>query len=303
MKIGIVGLGSIGSRHAANAAKLGHEVIVYDPQGQCDVKFERDIYDKADAVVIATPTYCHEAGLRACIERGKHALIEKPISTSLGRLPALLDRAREKDLVVMMGNNLRFHPSVKKAKEWLGERRIGQVLWAHFTCAQANSKALYLSDGVILNSGAHEVDLALFLCGTGRVAAASARLTRSDEDLGGDDIADFVIEHASGVRSSFHLDFVTPIATRDFRIVGDDGSLFCDLRERNLIVREIDGILPDVSYMTQYIGLGSWDTDYLDEMSAFIARIEGLITPPGADGFDGLEALRVLLDVRKKVGL
>jgi len=36
---------------------------------------------------------------------------------------------------------------------------------------------------------------------------------------GRDDIADFVIQHVTGIRSSFHLDFVTPIAFRDFRII------------------------------------------------------------------------------------
>src|SRR5882672_11598838 len=211
--------------------------------------------------------------------------------------------ARQKDLVVMMGNSLRFHPCVQKTKEWLDFPYIGRPIWAHFTCAQKSTKPLYLSDGIILNTGSHEVDLALYLFGPGRVTTSSARLTRNDEDLGGDDIADFVIEHAKGVRSSFHLDFVTPIAVRDFRIIGDDGSLFCDLRERNLIKREPDMTLPDVSYMTQYIGRGSWDDDYIAEMMTFIARVEGIHIAPGADGFDGLETLNLLLDVRKKAGL
>ena len=68
MKIGILGYGSIGRRHADNAKKLGHEVIVYDPMLQHnDVKFEREVYDQAVAVVIATPSTLHEAGLRACV--------------------------------------------------------------------------------------------------------------------------------------------------------------------------------------------------------------------------------------------
>jgi len=226
MKVGIVGHGSIGQRHAANARKLGLQVLIYDPANQRDVRFERDIYDTCGAVVIATPSYCHEAGLRACVERGKHVLIEKPISTSLGQLETLLSLARQKDLVVMMGNNLRFHPCVQKTKEWLDFPYIGSPIWAHFTCAQKSTKPLYLSDGIILNTGSHEVDLALYLFGPGRVTTSSARLTRNDEDLGGDDIADFVIEHAKGVRSSFHLDFVSPIAVRDFRIIGTDGSLY-----------------------------------------------------------------------------
>src|SRR6266404_6691966 len=105
MKVGCVGYGSIGKRHADNAQVLGHEVVVYDPQVRRDVKFERMIYEQCDAIVVATPSPYHEGPLRAAIERGKHVLIEKPISTSIGMLPQLLDIAARKNLVVMMGKD------------------------------------------------------------------------------------------------------------------------------------------------------------------------------------------------------
>src|SRR5882672_10083342 len=102
MKFGVVGHGSIGSRHAANLRTLGHNPLIYDPQGPRDVKLERFLYEQCDAVVIATPSPYHEACIRACVERGCHMLIEKPISTSLGLVPMLLDVAEKKKLVVMM---------------------------------------------------------------------------------------------------------------------------------------------------------------------------------------------------------
>lgn len=302
MKIGVVGYGSIGKRHADNAERLGHEVMVYDPIGRRDFKFERNVYEWAQAVVIATPSYCHEAGLRAAVAHGKHVLIEKPISTSLGQLQELLDRAEAHHLIVMMGNNLRFHPCVKKAKGWLDGGMIGEPLWAQFVCGQESTKPLYLSDGVILNTGSHEVDVALHLLGLGTASIASARLTRSAEDVGGDDIADFIVEHANGCRSNFHVDFVTSVPARYFRIVGTDGVIYCDLIARFLCRRQMHPTLPDVQHVDNFSGPGSWDTDYLEEMSTFIASIEtGHLV--GASGHQGLHALELLLDVRKKAGL
>ena len=286
MKIGIVGYGSIGKRHAENAAALGHDVIVYDPIGRMDVKFEREIYEQADAVVIATPSPFHESGIRASVERGKHVLIEKPISIAIGHIPALLSSAKDKGLVMMMGNNLRFHPCVQQAKIWITQKEIGDPVWANFICAAETTKKTYRGDGVILNTGSHEVDLALYLLGPAKVVHASAKYV-DDQDV----LADFVLQHQSGARSSFHIDFETPNEVREFWIAG----------EKNIGV-SLPGRGISLSGMPLKQAPGSYDDDYRNEMAAFIERIEGRFAP-GASAEDGLATLKVLLDVRKKAGL
>jgi predicted dehydrogenase len=285
MKIGVVGYGSIGQRHAANIRWLGHECIVYDPLLQHnDVKFEREIYDQADAVVIATPSNCHEAGLRACIERGKHVLVEKPISVGLGQLETLLKVADEKKLIVMMGNNLRFHPCVKDIKR----SEISWSLWANFICSTTTDKPGYLSDGVTLCTGSHEVDLALHLLGPAQVLTAT----------GDEKMMDFVLQHDSGARSSFHLDFVTGREVRQFWIGYERKCISVDLPARSIQTHFIDGDIAAWRYP------GSYDDDYVREMRDFTRRIEGLSTLyDGATGRNGLAVLKVLLDVRKMAGL
>lgn len=295
MKIGVVGYGSIGQRHAANIEKLGHSAVVYDPASRRDVKLERMIYDSdVQGVVIATPSPYHEGPLRACIERRKHALVEKPISTVLGALPELLRVADENKLVIMMGNNLRFHACVREARAWLAAGYIGKPIWAQFTCATLTEKPLYRSDGVTLNTGSHEVDMAMHLLGPATVLVASAR-----HDGTTDDISDFVLDHGNGVRSSFHLDFVTDQEIREFRITGEDGNIFCHLPLRFMVRRQANPKLPSVNHTDTFFAPGSYAEDYLDEMRAFIDAIEGkeLI---GATGQDGLGTLQVLLDIRRK---
>jgi predicted dehydrogenase len=288
MKLGVVGHGSIGSRHAANASALGHDVLVYDPASRRDVQFERNIYDSdVHAVVIATPSPFHEGPLRACIERGKHVLVEKPLSTSLGLLPDLLRIADDKELVVMVGCNMRFHTCVQMAKRWIADGSIGRPLWANFICATQSAKAPYLSDGVILNTGSHEVDLALHLLGPAHVISAT---TRAGEY--GDELSNFTLEHDSGAISSFVLNFVTPNEIREFWIAGEDDNIGVDLPSRHITCKRLGSS----------IGPGDYDLDYVNEMRAFVDRIEGKITP-GASGHDGLATLRVLLDVRKMAGL
>jgi UDP-N-acetylglucosamine 3-dehydrogenase len=298
MKVGIVGYGSIGKRHADNAQVLGHEIVVYDPLVRRDVKFERMIYEQCDVVVVATPSPAHEGPLRAAIEHRRHVLMEKPISTSVGMLPILLGDATEKNLVVMMGNNLRFHPCVQQAKEWIDDGKIGTPVWAHFICGQESTKPLYLSDGVILNTGAHEVDMALHLLGPAKVAYANSctklRAGTADSDVNvffTEDIADFMLVHDNGCRSTFHLDFITPNQIREAWVVGSEEKIGIELRNRTCSLGGEARARP-----------GNFDGDYFSEMTAFFDRIKGETTP-GATGWDGLATLRVLLDVRKMAGL
>jgi predicted dehydrogenase len=292
MKIGVVGMGSIGQRHAENARKLGHQVVSYDPAGASDYRFERLLYDdkSVDAVVVATPSLFHQGPLRAAIERGKHILIEKPISTSEGALPELLKAAASKGLVVMMGNNLRFHPCVQRAKLFVDSGSLGEPHWANFICATEWTSTA-VRDGVILNTGSHEVDIALHLFGPAIVLTATTS---------GDVSADFVLRHDSGVRSTFHLDINTPNRVRQFWVSGAEANAWIDL-DHHWIRRHLPGVpFQHWEYVATYA------SGYEAEMETFIARIqdqEGAKGLPGATGEEGLECLRLLLDIRKKAGL
>lgn len=292
MKVGIVGYGSIGQKHARNLRKLGHEIAFYDPvDGGSAYKLERHIYDdKAiDAIVVSTPSMYHEGPLRAAIERGKHVLIEKPISTSVGMLPTLLDAAKEKKLVVMMGNNLRFHPCVRAAK-W----QVSHISprWANFICGTEPSPTA-ARDGVILNSGAHEVDIAVYLFGPAHVLTATAMRSGLTEEM-----ADFVLEHANGVRSSFHFDLWSKRRLRRFDMVGEEKAIHVDLDRRSFTYE-----CENVDTMTRHAG--SYDDDYFDEMKTFIEKINNIerIDSSAAMGFNGLETLKLLIEIRKEAGL
>jgi predicted dehydrogenase len=299
MKVGVVGYGSIGKRHATNLKAMGHEVVVYDPAHDISgIRRETQIYETCKNVVIATPSRVHWGCIRAAAERGCNMLIEKPIATGdVMGLQASLDLAASNGAVVLMGNNLRFHPCVIKTEAWMP--RIGTPLWAQFTCAAQSVKPLYLSDGVILTTGSHEVDLALHLLGPAKVAAAVVRRNLA----GHDDIADFVLVHENGCQSSFHIDFVTKLEVRSFRIVGKERDIFCELPKRFARMRSSPKI------RDQFYGIGSYDDDYIAEMEDFMFQCAGKDHPPTevfrrcATGADGLETLKILLEVRKMAGL
>ncbi len=314
--IAVLGLGSIGLRHARNALALGETVIGFDPSPERRALLEADggtatdsrdaALDAAAAVVVATPSDRHEDDLAAAISAGRHALVEKPLGHRVGRLPELLDQADSAQLVVAAALNLRVHPCVLLARSALAQGRLGQVLWGRFLAA------LYLPDwrpgqdwrlgyandprtGGAIFDYIHEFDLAAHLLGHFRPAACVARRSGT-LDLASEDVADAILEHPDGVTSTVHVDYVTRPRMRGFYLAGTAGHVHVDLDRRHFRLIDqngeaaIDQSLP-----------GGYADDYVTEMSAFLAALRG--EPVVCSGREALAVLDGVIAARSLAGL
>lgn len=280
--IGILGLGSIGTRHARNLIGLGCKVHGHDPNDDIDdvvggLVFHAEpetMWFQVDAAIIASHTMLHLEHIQAT--EGKPTFVEKPIAHVL---PPRVDH------IVAVGNNLRFHSCVKKAKLWLKDKLIGFPIWAEFTVAQYNKK--YTED-VILNYGAHELDLARYLLGEGLVVAAH----------GNKDIANVIIQHlGNDCRTSIHLDYLTEPEVRGFSIAGTEGVMHVDLVARKAVLQTKDG--GEESYEAH----DNWDGNYREEMRHFIDVLDGKPSALLATGQDGVACLEMILKAKELAGI
>jgi predicted dehydrogenase len=281
-KIAVIGLGSIGSRHARNLMQLGHEICGFDTHTIAVVPGMRcyHIWENlpgVDAYVIASPTPTHAYYIAACELFDKPYFVEKPLRDKA------LDSAQGAQ-ATMVGYNLRFHSCVLQAKEWIDSGLIGKPQWANLVVAQRNDKTDYLRDGVILN-WSHEIDLALHLLGPATVKACVA-----DEK---ETLADIILVHENGCQTTLHLDYLTRPEIRQSVIVGDKGTIIIDLVHRHAWLRHSHEATP-----VGFVGDDSFDSNYIDEMESFIARIDGQETV-GCTGAEGLEALKICLEAKR----
>lgn len=239
MKILVVGAGSIGKRHATNAAACGHETGIFDlnPQaaqvpGAKPFPSLADALDwKPDGAVIATPHKTHIDMARQVTTAGIPVLIEKPISHTLDGVDEFLRNSPEPVYVVC---NMRFHPAIKALRENISA--IGKI---HYARAQygnylpnmrpdADYKKLYCAHkseggGVILDA-IHEIDYLSWLFGATRSVSAEAD-KRSDLDIDVEDYAALSLRHETGVRTEIHLDYLQQCKRRGCEIVGSEGTL------------------------------------------------------------------------------
>ncbi|GAA6199204.1 Gfo/Idh/MocA family oxidoreductase [Aquicoccus sp. SU-CL01552] len=121
--------------------------------------------EDVDAVILATPTQVHAEQAIACMEAGKHVLVEIPMADSLADSQAVVDKQKETGLVAMAGQVRRFNPS----HQWIhnkvaaGELKILQMdVQTYFfrrTNTNAKGEPRSWTDHLLWHHACHTVDL------------------------------------------------------------------------------------------------------------------------------------------------
>jgi predicted dehydrogenase len=317
MRVAVIGLGSIGLRHARNLLALGEAVTGYDPDpaqrtalgdaGGRAVEHRADALGESDAAVVASPNSRHLADLQAALEAGCHVMVEKPMAHTTDGLCDLLDAAAAQDLIVFVAQNLRFHPAVIDARALLADGSTGEAVWARALAVSylpdwrpgVDYRTNYAADpatGGAVFDFIHEFDLMAHLLGPFVPEAAVARQTGRLE-IGAEDCVDALLRHAEGVISNLHLDFATRAAKRVTEIGTSEGVLTIDILARTLEWRDATGAVRD-----QRAFGGEHTDDYVTEMRHFLACVTGAQMPL-CDGREAASILGEVLALRRLAGL
>jgi len=316
-KLCVLGLGSIGQRHARNARDLGCEVFGFDPDPDARKRFEAesgskaisrdDALDAAEAVIIASPNQFHLDDLADVVGRRKPVLVEKPLGHDPARAAELIHLAEARGVMVAVAQNLRFRKPVRTVKKWLNSNAIGDCLWARFTCGsylpdwrphqdyRKNYTAIPETGGVIFDV-IHELDLAWHLLGPAKLETAVAVHTGT-LSIESEDLSEILMRHDSGCLSSIHVDYVTRTKRRDLDIVGTKGAIKADLRNGQVeLIRAEDGQkhVEEVEFAA--------NDEYSDLLKNFLLAVQNN-TEPHCKGREALEVLGIAARARKVCGL
>lgn len=176
MRIGVIGFGSIGSRHARILRDFGHDVCIVSARENKDFPRVSSLTDllrlhSPEYLVIASPTSQHIEDLTELSRQHFNGaiLIEKPLFHHSLPIPPLATTQ------VAIGYNLRFHPFTQLLKDTVNTHKyvtsavlcVGQLLtkWRPGRDYRDTSSAKRSMGGGLLRDLSHELDLARFLFG------------------------------------------------------------------------------------------------------------------------------------------
>ncbi|MEQ8603710.1 MAG: Gfo/Idh/MocA family oxidoreductase [Marivibrio sp.] len=311
-RLAVLGLGSMGRKHAANALDAGLDVAAFDPAGaEMDsvkaMPSRSAALDWCDAVVVASPSWAHRDDLAAIVAAGRCCLIEKPFADRSEGVAELLAQAAAAGNVVAVAQNLRHHPAVERARTLLAEGAVGAARaavsigasylpdWRPGRDYRRNYAADPASGGVIFD-WVHEIDLLAHLLGPFEAAGAAADCS-GPLVLGADEQAALTLRHRSGALSTLMLSYSVRPQMRRTTLLGPDGGLEIDIPARRLTAWDAERRpIEEVAFG------GVHADDYRAELFDFLeAAAHG--RAPRCPGDEALEILKGVLSLRAMAGL
>jgi predicted dehydrogenase len=231
-RLGVAGLGYWGPNLARNFDDLAQLTWICDesaerlaefsaryPQAKPTGSFAEMLDDpEVDAVVIATPVPTHYELAQQALDAGKHVLVEKPPAMHAEEMDELVELAARRDLVLMPGHLLLYHPAVQKLKELITGGELGEVL-----CIYGNRQNLGIvrtNENALWSLGVHDLSVILYLLDEEpEVALAHGRdfLTEGVED-----VVFCYLRFPSGKIAHMHLSWLDPHKMRRLTVVGRD---------------------------------------------------------------------------------
>jgi predicted dehydrogenase len=289
LKLAVIGAGHMGRYHAEKFARLpGVELAaVVDPDpARAQVSDFRKVLGGVQAAVIAVPTHLHHEVARACLEKGLHVLVEKPIAATLAEADDLVDLAFRQKVVLQVGHVQRYSDAFRALA-----RRVDKALYIDAE-RLAGFKQRGAEVDVILDLMIHDLDLALSLARSevSGVSACGFRVLTSEID-----IATARIEFSSGCVADLSASRVSQAVVRKFRVFQPGLYASADLQGGKLrYVKQAEGVIEE----TEEAHAGG---DALTaQAEAFVAAVRER-KPPAVDGAEGRRVLKLALDIGRLV--
>jgi len=168
VKMGVVGVGHLGSRHVEQllqvpeAELVGFYDINEDRAREIAAEFEVTVFsnfvellEAVDALSIVTPTTTHFQYALQALTAGKHVFVEKPMTDTLPEADELIQLSRKKNLKLQVGHIERFNPAIVA----LEPLQINPLFIESHRLSNFNPRGTDVA--VVLDLMIHDIDLIL----------------------------------------------------------------------------------------------------------------------------------------------
>jgi predicted dehydrogenase len=246
LRVGVVGVGHIGSNHTRIYSELPNAelIAIFDINPTRADEIGRKYKAEAaaslpefagmvDAASVATPTRAHFSIARDLLARGKHLLIEKPITEKTSDARDLAQLAAEKGLVLQVGHVERFNPVLSALEQRLTHPRF---IEAHRLSPYPNRST---EIGVVLDLMIHDLEIILHLVDSTveNIDAVGVPVLSQ-----GEDIANARLRFPSGCIANVTSSRISPERMRKIRVFQEDAYLSLDYQgQSGEIYRRVNG--------------------------------------------------------------
>jgi predicted dehydrogenase len=306
IRVGVVGVGYLGSFHAEKYANMAEVDLV----GVADTNMPQaasiadkyrttahstyqDLFGKVDAVSIVVPTPSHFAVAMDFLENDVDVLIEKPMTTTLEEADELIRFADSKGLIIQVGHLERFNPAVVALKDIIQKPMF----------IESHRLSIYNDRGtdvsVVLDLMIHDIDIILNFVRSEVSEIRAAGIPVIAENV---DIANARLEFQSGCVANVTASRISTKNERKIRLFQKDAYVSVDFTSREITVirqnsKKDDGLIPGMEIKQLCFTKG----DALeDEIKSFVKSVVNRKVPQ-VTGQMGRDALQIALNIMEQI--
>ena len=231
IKVGVIGCGYWGPNLIRNFVenRLSEVVIV------ADLREERLNYIKAsypqiittqnyqdlftlnlDAVVIATPPATHYPLSLECLQHGLHVLVEKPITINSQHAEELIEVARAKELVLMVGHTFEYNVAVHTLKNLIDSGELGQIYYVD--AARLNLGLFQRDLNVLWDLAPHDISILLYILNRAPISVSAHGMPFVFEGI--QDVVYMNLVFPDNILAHIHVSWLDPCKVRRITVVG-----------------------------------------------------------------------------------
>ena len=275
----------------ARLKQMNREYGVFVTQDMEELLRRPDI----SAVVIAVPAAQHYATAKQALLAGKDVFVEKPLALRVDHGQELVDLARERSQLVMVGHLLQYHPAILALEKLVRSGELGKL--EYISSSRLNLGKLRTEEDILWSFAPH--DLAVILSLLREQPASVTAHGASYLNQGICDVTLSVLNFPSGVKAHVFVRWLHPFKEQKLVLVGDrQMAVFDDTNpEHKLVVypHRIDWV--DRTPIARKAEGRTIPIDTEEplqlECKHFLECVRDR-KPPRTDGANGLEVLKLL---------
>ena len=326
VNVGVIGCGYWGPKLVRNFTRPPNSRVSV----VCDVRYERaarvaaeyhvsgttDRSDNllkdpdVDLVVVATPSRTHYELAREAIERGKHVLVMKPLTTRSEHAEELCQLAERKGVVLAVDHTFVYTGAVRKMRALIEGGEIGDLYY--FDSVRINLGLIQPDVNVLWDLAPHDVAIMDYLLAQEPVAVSAVGASHGGSPS--ENIAYLTVRYPGSLIAHMHVNWLAPVKVRSTIVGGSKRMMIYNDMEPSEKLKVYDKgfsisskAAPDSALWTVAYRSGDMHAPHIDDREALGVEVEellGVIANGGrvlGDGLAGLRVVRVLEAAQRSI--
>jgi len=237
IKLAVIGCGKWGLNHVKTAYKIlgGNLISVCDINSSAsagvekisrEIKFTNAIDDilknpEINAVVVSSSAETHFNVAKKCLLAGKNVLVEKPITLLSKEAQELVEISQQKNLKLMVGHVLLYHPALLTMKDKIDKGEIGKLQYIYSN--RLNLGTIRSEENILWSFAPHDISIIQFLTGSvpeyiGAKGAAFVQQNIEDTTL-------TYMKYPGNIHAHIFVSWLHPFKEQRLVVIGDKGMM------------------------------------------------------------------------------